>query len=52
MTSVNLFDKYEEIIKELEEIQGKTVTNADYWTVQMCIEVIKKHQRKEKTEEE
>ena len=43
---------YEEIIKDLQELQGKTVSNADYWTIQMCIEIVKKHQAKRKDTEE
>lgn len=39
-------DVIEAIIKELQELQEKAISNSDIWTIQMCIEIVKKHKEK------
>ena len=40
-------DVIEAIIKELQELQEKAISNSDIWTIQMCIEIVKKHKKEE-----
>ena len=42
----------DEIINELTELQEKVTCNSDYWTIQMCIEVVWKHKREAKNEKD
>ena len=39
--------RYDEIIKEMKNLQDKATDNSDYWTIQMCIGIVKKYKEKD-----
>ena len=47
MTAAELSNKLEKIVNEMRKLQDKTITNNDWFTIQQCIDIVRKVEKED-----